>query len=55
MEIVFEPDISDGEEAAALTSELIGVLEALGTCNCKMEGINNQSFLYMAFRIYDLN
>ena len=38
MEIVFEPDLSDGEEAAALITELIGVLEALQTCNCKMEG-----------------
>ena len=38
MEIVFEPDLKDGEEAVALVSELVRILEALGTCNCKMEG-----------------
>lgn len=38
MEIVFEPDLSDGEEAAALVKELILVLTRLGTCSCKMEG-----------------
>lgn len=39
MEIVFEPDLKDGEEAVALVSELVRVLEILDTCNCKMEGI----------------
>lgn len=38
MEIVFEPDIKDGEEAVALVAELIRILELLETCNCKMEG-----------------
>lgn len=44
MEIVFEPDLSSGEEAAALVSELINILEALETCNCRMEGIYVQLF-----------
>lgn len=38
MEIVFEPDLSDGEEAAALVKELTIILQRLGTCSCKMEG-----------------
>lgn len=38
MEIVFEPDLSDGEEAAALVKELALILQRLGTCSCKMEG-----------------
>jgi aspartyl-tRNA(Asn)/glutamyl-tRNA(Gln) amidotransferase subunit B len=38
MELVFDPDLSDGEEAAALVKELILVLQRLGTCSCKMEG-----------------
>jgi len=37
MEIVFEPDLSNGEEAAALISELTKILTTLKTCNCKME------------------
>ncbi|XP_034232499.1 glutamyl-tRNA(Gln) amidotransferase subunit B, mitochondrial [Thrips palmi] len=37
MELVFKPDLSDGEEAAALVKELILVLTRLGTCSCKME------------------
>ena len=39
MEIVFEPDLSNGEEAAALISELTKILTTLKTCNCKMEGL----------------
>lgn len=39
MELVFEPDLSDGEEAAALVKELVMILQRLGTCSCKMEGI----------------
>ena len=39
MEIVFEPDLKDGEEAAALVSELVRILELLDTCDCKMEGM----------------
>lgn len=37
MELVFDPDLSDGEEAAALVKELILVLQCLGTSSCKME------------------
>ncbi|XP_970958.3 glutamyl-tRNA(Gln) amidotransferase subunit B, mitochondrial [Tribolium castaneum] len=37
MEVVFEPDLSDGEEAAALVKELIAILQRIGTCSCKME------------------
>jgi len=37
MEIVFEPDLSNGEEAAALIGELTKILTTLKTCNCKME------------------
>lgn len=36
IEIVFEPDLSSGEEAAALLKELYYVLKALGTCSCEM-------------------
>lgn len=37
MELVFDPDLTDGEEAAALVKELVLILSILGTCNCKME------------------
>lgn len=37
MELVFAPDLSDGEEAAALIKELILILTRLGTCSCRME------------------
>uniref|UniRef100_A0A0A9YG45 Glutamyl-tRNA(Gln) amidotransferase subunit B, mitochondrial n=1 Tax=Lygus hesperus TaxID=30085 RepID=A0A0A9YG45_LYGHE len=37
MELVFEPDLSDGEEAAALVKELILILTRLRTCSCRME------------------
>ncbi|XP_063987650.1 glutamyl-tRNA(Gln) amidotransferase subunit B, mitochondrial [Diachasmimorpha longicaudata] len=37
MEFVFEPDLSDGEEAAALVKELSLVLQRLNACSCKME------------------
>ncbi|KAJ9577130.1 hypothetical protein L9F63_006302 [Diploptera punctata] len=37
MELVFEPDLENGEEAAALIKELIIILQRLGTCSCKME------------------
>ncbi|XP_014261832.1 glutamyl-tRNA(Gln) amidotransferase subunit B, mitochondrial [Cimex lectularius] len=37
MELVFEPDLSDGEEAAALVKELILILSKINTCSCKME------------------
>lgn len=38
MELVFEPDLTDGEEAAALVKELVAILQSVGTCSCKMEG-----------------
>lgn len=37
MELVFEPDLNDGEEAAALVKELILIFKRLKTCSCKME------------------
>ncbi|KAL1518020.1 hypothetical protein ABEB36_001706 [Hypothenemus hampei] len=37
MELVFEPDLSDGEEAAALIKELIAIFQRIETCSCKME------------------
>eukprot|EP00911_Craspedida_sp_UC1_P002183 UC1_evm2s1671 len=36
VEIVTRPDMSSGAEAAAFVRELIGVLEALGTCDCNL-------------------
>lgn len=38
MELVFEPDLADGEEAAALVKELMNILQRIQTCSCKMEG-----------------
>ncbi|XP_054275280.1 glutamyl-tRNA(Gln) amidotransferase subunit B, mitochondrial [Macrosteles quadrilineatus] len=37
MELVFEPDLVNGDEAAALVKELTLVLTKLNTCLCKME------------------
>lgn len=37
MELVFEPDLSNGEEAAALIKELILIFRATGVCSCRME------------------
>lgn len=37
MEFVFEPDLVDGEEAAALVKELMFMLQLLGVCTGKME------------------
>lgn len=37
MELVFDPSLSDGEEAASLVKELILILTRLGTCSCRME------------------
>ncbi|XP_057318580.1 glutamyl-tRNA(Gln) amidotransferase subunit B, mitochondrial [Microplitis mediator] len=37
MELVFEPDLADGEEAAGLVKELMNILQRLDTCSCKME------------------
>lgn len=38
MELVFDPDLKDGEEAAALVKELVSILQRINTCSCKMEG-----------------
>ena len=46
MELVFDPDLEHGEEAAALIKELIIILQRLGTCSCKMEGeLSRQPFI----------
>uniref|UniRef100_A0A182QS31 Glutamyl-tRNA(Gln) amidotransferase subunit B, mitochondrial n=1 Tax=Anopheles farauti TaxID=69004 RepID=A0A182QS31_9DIPT len=37
MELVFEPDLETGEEAAALVKELILILSRMQSCSCKME------------------
>lgn len=37
MELVFDPELTDGEEAASLVKELILILTRLGTCSCRME------------------
>ena len=37
MEIVFEPDLVDGDEAAFLVRDLILLLKRLQTCTCKLE------------------
>ncbi|XP_076169902.1 glutamyl-tRNA(Gln) amidotransferase subunit B, mitochondrial isoform X2 [Ptiloglossa arizonensis] len=37
MELVFEPDLTNGEEAAALVKELCLILQLISTCSCKME------------------
>lgn len=37
MELVLEPDLTSGEEAAALVRELSLILQLIGTCSCKME------------------
>ncbi|KAG5887406.1 hypothetical protein JTB14_024605 [Gonioctena quinquepunctata] len=37
MELVFDPDLKDGEEAAALVKELISILQRIKTCSCKLE------------------
>ena len=38
MELVMEPDMSCGEEAAAAVRELQLILQALGTCQGNMSG-----------------
>ncbi|XP_071034232.1 glutamyl-tRNA(Gln) amidotransferase subunit B, mitochondrial [Parasteatoda tepidariorum] len=37
MELVFQPDLSNGKEAAALVKELILILKRIDTCSCEME------------------
>ena len=45
MEIVTEPDFKSGEEAAAFVKELQLMLQTLGTCDGKMEGILISDYL----------
>lgn len=37
MEFVFEPNLSNADEAVSLISELIMILKAINVCTCKME------------------
>ncbi|CAG9822146.1 unnamed protein product [Phaedon cochleariae] len=37
MELVFEPDLTNGDEAAAMLKELVAILSRIDTCSCKME------------------
>lgn len=37
MELVFAPDLENGEEAASLVKELMLIMRRLETCSCKME------------------
>lgn len=37
MELVFDPELTDGEEAAALVKEVILILSRIGTCSCRLE------------------
>ncbi|KAI5643030.1 gatB/GatE catalytic domain-containing protein [Phthorimaea operculella] len=37
IELVFEPDLEDGEEAAALVKELVLIVQRLGACTARME------------------
>lgn len=39
MELVMEPDMSCGEEAAAAVGELQRILQTLGTCQGNMSGM----------------
>lgn len=46
MEFVFEPDLVDGEEAAALVKELAFTLKLLGVCSGKMEGCSREKVYF---------
>lgn len=48
MEFVFEPDLVDGEEAAALVKELVFTLQLLGVCSGKMEGLQKSLLKYVS-------
>lgn len=41
MELVMEPDMSCGEEAAAAVRELQLILQAVGTCQGNMSGTDH--------------
>lgn len=49
MEIVFEPDLKNGDEAACLIRELILILKKLETCSCKLQGICERLFGKLSF------
>lgn len=46
MEFVFEPDLNDGEEAAALVKELAFMLKLLNVCSSKMEGCSRENICF---------
>lgn len=48
MELVMEPDMSCGEEAAAAVRELQLILQALGTCQGNMSG-KEAIFFFLSF------
>lgn len=50
MELVFDPNLKDGEEAAGLIKELMFILQRIDTCSCKMEG-NLKMVLYLMFNL----
>lgn len=50
MELVMEPDMKSGEEAAAAVRELQLILQALGTCQGNMSGMESTlPILYFYF------
>lgn len=52
MEFVFEPDLVDGEEAAALVKELAFTLQLLGACTSKMEGHLRKVLFHSNYHIF---
>ena len=44
MEIITEPDFSSSAEAVSFVKELQLILQTLGTCNGRMEGVCHQVF-----------
>lgn len=52
MEFVFEPDLVDGEEAAALVKELAFTLQLLGVCSGKMEGYLQKNYIAFTVQVY---
>jgi len=55
MELVFEPDLSNGLEASALVKELLLIFERIKTCSGRMEGnyLTSLNFkLFITFLYY---
>lgn len=46
MELIFEPNLKNGNEAAALVNELILILRSIGVCSCEMEGSFTEIIVY---------